>query len=49
MMYRVVRSFMMFEYNAKNRSHKLKCYEVGDIIKESIKNKLRNKSYVESI
>jgi len=49
MMYRVIQSFMMFEYNAKNRSHKLKRYEIGDIIKESIKNKLRNKSYVESI
>ena len=49
MMYRVIQSFMMFEYNAKNHSHKLKRYEVGEIIKESIKNKLRNKSYVESI
>ena len=49
MMYRVIRPFMMYEYNVKNRSHKLKRYEVGDIIKESIKNKLRNKSYVEPI
>lgn len=47
MMFKVLEEFNLFHYNAKNQSHRLTKYYKGDIIKESIRNRLTNKSLVE--
>ena len=42
MSYEVIEAFNLFIYNDKKRSFKLKHYDVGDTIEESIKRRLRN-------
>ena len=49
MNYRVIRPFYLFIYNPKNHSNKAKKYEVGDIVKRTVFNRLRDKSYVELV
>ena len=40
--FKVIKSFNLFVYNAKNRSHKMIHYDIGDKVNESVKLRLHN-------
>ena len=40
--YEVMESFNLFIYNPKRRNFKLKRFDVGDMIEESIKRRMKN-------
>ncbi len=42
MSYEVIEAFNMFIYDDKKRNFKLKRYDVGDMIEESIKRRMKN-------
>jgi len=40
MKYQVIKSFYLFEYNPKNQGHKIRKYDVNDVISESTRNRI---------